>query len=64
MNYRLLKDLPNCPAGRILKLTDSGMYYCTDIGPKESIQFYSWPIVDVINNPHWFEEITEDENNE
>lgn len=61
-DYLLLKDLPNCPNGAILKLTpDEECYYTTGINKEtgENNQLYVFPRVDVRNNPHWFEEIIE-----
>lgn len=61
MNYRLLKDLPSCHKGRVLRPNIDGSFYVIEITDKEKLKGlkeYSFPKIDVINNPHWFEEIT------
>lgn len=65
MKYRLMKNLPNCLRGRTLEPINNGDNYTVVLTDLEkqmgSVQVYSWPTVDMENNPNWFQPIDENE---
>ena len=60
-----MRNLPKCLRGRVLSLTCLDTKYTVMLSEQErvfnAVTQYSWPVVDVENNPHWFQEIPEDE---
>jgi len=65
MKYRLMKNLPKCLRGRLLEPVCLGKSYIVVLTKQEqelgSVKVYSWPKVDVESNPHWFQPVDENE---
>jgi hypothetical protein len=60
--YRLLKPLPGCPAGRLFGANTNGIYYhiMTEAEAlQDGLKMYHFNAQDIIDNPDFFEECTD-----
>lgn len=58
--YKLLKNLPDCPKGRIFKEDIYGNFYLSmtdDEAIENKLKHYRFSEKEIINNPLWFKKI-------